>query len=81
MNASFTGHDWALEEKPESLGEIQIYDDKDASAVVYANMYSGKNESFGSLTNGKITATVNADGVLSFYNQDKSFFLRSSGNG
>ena len=76
MNASFTGHDWALEEKPESLGEIQIYDDKDASAVVYANMYSGKNESFGSLTNGKITATVNADGVISFYNQDKKLLLK-----
>lgn len=39
-------------------------------------MYSGKNESFGSLTNGKITATVNADGVISFYNQDKKLLLK-----
>ena len=76
MNASFTGNNWALEEKAEGKGEIVVYDDRDASAVVYANMYSGKNESFGSLTNGKITAVVNADGVLSFYNQDKKLLLK-----
>ena len=76
MNASFTGNNWTLEEKAEGKGEIVVYDDRDASAVVYANMYSGKNESFGSLTNGKITAVVNADGVLSFYNQDKKLLLK-----
>ena len=41
MNASFTGHDWALEEKPESLGEKMVYVGKEAAGVVWAKMYRG----------------------------------------
>lgn len=77
-NKEFTNENWALEEVPQNTEdsvEIKIVLDTGAAGVEYANMYSGKNTSYGSLKNGKITAVVNADGVLSFYNQKKELLL------
>lgn len=75
-NKSFTGRSWALEKKPEAEGRIEIYNDRDASSQAYANMYSGKNQSYGMLGNGKITAVIDAGGVLAFYNQNKKLLLK-----
>ena len=75
-NAVFTEHNWALAAEDRCAGKIEVFDDVNASGTVYANMYSGKNESFGALANGKIAAVINADGVLSFYNQEKKLLIK-----
>ncbi len=41
-------------------------------------MYSGKNLSNGVLENGRIRVEVNADGVLSFYNQKDRLLLQEN---
>ena len=60
MYPEFTGNNWALEEK-ESKTEIDIQSRKDGPFAV--------------ITNGRIKATVNFAGVISFY-RDEELFLR-----
>lgn len=77
-NHGFTAHDWALNASDREEGKITVHDDTGAGGKVYANMYSGKNLSSGVLENGKIKAEVNADGVLSFYNQNGKLLLEEN---
>ncbi len=60
MYPEFTGNNWALEEK-ESKTEIDIQSREDGPFAV--------------ITNGRIKATVNFAGVISFY-RDEELFLR-----
>ena len=81
-NASFSGRDWALDrsllqaERP--AARITATEDSGAGGKVYANMYTGKNLSEGTLQNGRLTVKVNADGVVSFYHQDGRLLLKEN---
>ncbi len=77
-NHGFTAHDWALDAADKGQGRITLHEDAGAGGQVYANMYSGKNLSNGVLENGRIRVEVNADGVLSFYNQKDRLLLQEN---
>ncbi len=77
-NHGFTAHDWALDAADRGQGRITLHEDAGAGGQVYANMYSGKNLSNGVLENGRIRVEVNADGVLSFYNQKDRLLLQEN---
>lgn len=75
-NAEFTGRDWALEGKDGHPGQVEICLDPEASGGAYANMYAGSDQSFGSITNGKLKASMDAGGVLSFSNGEGKLLLK-----
>lgn len=77
-NREFTSHDWALPPKPDMQANVNIYEDENAAGTAYANMYSGRNESFGSITNGKLTAVIDSSGAVAFYNQDRKLLLKEN---
>ncbi|MDE7186658.1 MAG: DUF4968 domain-containing protein, partial [Lachnospiraceae bacterium] len=77
-NHGFSSHDWALDGSDRKDGNVAIHEDTGAGGQAYANMYSGKNLSTGILTNGKIRVKVNADGVVSFYNQEGKLLLKEN---
>lgn len=76
MNPEFTDKDWALLPKAESEAAIEIYEDKNASGGAMGNMYAGADESHGSITNGKIKATIDCHGVVTFTNADGKTLLK-----
>ncbi len=75
-NRDFTAENWALEEDSSRQGEIVLYKDEGANDVQYVNMYAGKDNSYGSIKNGKLKAVINADGVISFYSQEDKLLLK-----
>ncbi|MDL2232566.1 family 31 glucosidase [Ruminococcaceae bacterium OttesenSCG-928-L11] len=75
-NRCFTDRDWALEQQPPSNASVKIFEDPSANAGGYMNMFSGADTSFGSITNGKLTAEINAGGVLTFTNQNGKVLLK-----
>ena len=77
-NRIFTEQDWALEEPAEHHGTVEIFEDASADGMAYANMYMGKDSSYGTIRNGKIRAVINADGVLSFEKEDGTVLLKEN---
>lgn len=77
-NRIFTEQDWALEEPAEHHGTVEIFEDDSADGMAYANMYMGKDSSYGTIRNGKIRAVINADGVLSFEKEDGTVLLKEN---
>lgn len=77
-NRAFTEQDWALEEPAEHHGTVEIFEDASADGMAYANMYTGKDTSYGRICNGKIRAVINADGVLSFEKADGTLLLKEN---
>ena len=75
-NREFILKNWALDEERRTDGLVEVNTDCRGGGKVYANMYSGKDLSEGRLRNGKVTAVVNADGVLAFYNEEKKLLLK-----
>lgn len=78
-NRNFTAHDWVLPAKetlPESGAAVELHVDERAGGRAYLNMREGKDESCGVITNGKVKAVVNADGVITFYNQNGRTLLK-----
>lgn len=77
-NRTFTEQDWALLKPAGQEAEIEIFEDREANASAYANMYMGSNQSYGEIRNGKIRAVINADGVLSFYKKEEVCLLKEN---
>lgn len=75
-NKQFTKHDWALLQEIEQKAQVAIYKDENADGRSYANMYRGGDGSYGEITNGKLKARMNANGVISFYNQKGELLLK-----
>lgn len=75
QNRMLAENDWALEGTAATAARIQVQEDTGEGGRVYANMYAGKNDAYGILENGKIRVRVNADGVLTFTNQDDKVLL------
>lgn len=75
-NTKFTDHNWALEETPACAdATVVITQDKSARAGGFANMYAGEDKTNAKITNGKITATINSVGVLTFTKADGTVVL------
>lgn len=77
-NRTFTENNWALCEEAEQKAEIKIFEDNEADAVAYANMYMGTDKSYAEIENGKIKAIINAGGVLSFYKKEGTLLLKEN---
>lgn len=75
-NASFTEHDWALLPQEKVETEIDIFVDDSTMGRSIANMFTGTNNSYASIKNGKITATVDWKGVITFTNSDGKVILK-----
>ena len=78
-NRELTANNWALPEREEldnSKASVEIYMDESGNSKAYMNMREGKDESFASITNGKVKAVINADGVISFYNSEGKLLLK-----
>ena len=75
-NRSFTGNHWALNPSDAAEGYVFVQVDSNANGKEYANMYHGKDQSFGCIMNGKIKGEINADGVLRFYNSEDKLLLQ-----
>lgn len=75
-NRVLSGQDWALDAQDAHATGVDIYLDPSAGGGSYMNMYAGVDHSYGSITNGKIKAVINADGVLTFYNQKGEQLLK-----
>ncbi len=78
-NAEFNGNDWALTE-PVDQGEakVVIYKDENTAGGAFANMFAGKDDSYAAITNGGITGTFNAQGVLTFTNAAGKVLLKEN---
>jgi alpha-D-xyloside xylohydrolase len=75
-NYDFSGRDWALDGADAHKGQVEICVDNEANAGAYANMYSGKDESHASITNGRLCATIGAGGVITFTDHDGKVLLK-----
>lgn len=74
---SFSGQDWALQENIGTItADIKIHEDNKANSNRFLNMHAGKNLSHGKIQNGKISAIINANGVITFYNQYEKILLK-----
>lgn len=60
QNGSFTNHDWALEAEDAHGGNVNIDSEKNCASI----------------SNGKITATINKDGVIAFANEKGETLLK-----
>lgn len=78
MNADFTENNWALLGKSDSDSEakVEIYQDTQAKGGAYANMYEGKDNSYGHINNGNIRAEIDSGGVISFYDNNGNQLLK-----
>ncbi len=77
-NRNFTENNGALYEEVAKRAEIRIFEDQEANAAAYANMYMGTDKSYAEIENGKIQARINAGGVLSFYKKDETLLLKEN---
>jgi len=75
-NPGFTNRDWALEPIEAAQGAVEVFQDPNANAAGFMNMFGGADHSYGKIRNGKIRAEVNASGVISFYNQEDRLLLK-----
>jgi len=79
-NACLNGNDWALTEPVDAAGaKIDIYKDEKAGGVgSIANMFAGTDNSYAAITNGEITGTIDANGVLTFTNAAGKVLLKEN---
>lgn len=78
-NLRFTDNHWALEEPVEpSEPQICIFKDESGVTMGIANMGSSNDRSYAAITNGKLIATFNALGVLTFTNSDGKVLLKEN---
>lgn len=77
-DALMDGHDWALEERPKDTVSSINYKEVDLTEPWWQDEADGKHRQTGTeayLTNGKITARINAEGWLSFLNEEGDVLL------
>lgn len=77
-DARMDAHDWALTETPDDTESSIIYKEVDLTEPWWKNETDGKHRQSGTeayITNGKITARINAEGWLTFYNQNGDILL------
>ncbi len=77
-NRKFTEHDWALDIPRGQEAHVQIFEDQDANGTAYANMYMGEDKSYGEISNGKIKAVINANGVVTFFKENGEILLKEN---
>ena len=78
-NAKFTDNDWALTEKVENEpAKVEVYKDENPTSGVFGNMMGGTDKSYGKITNGKITAAFDGNGVLTFTNDKGEVILKEN---
>ena len=76
-NARINDNDWALTEPVEETeSRITIYTDPNAAPA--SGFYEPKNDSYSAVTNGNITARIDARGVITFLNQDGKILLKEN---
>ncbi|MBP5465397.1 MAG: family 31 glucosidase, partial [Treponema sp.] len=68
MNAAFSGEDWALSEKPAAVKPAVS---KPAASTVSTKPSVTVSDEEAEIKNGKLSATVSANGVLRFYRDGK----------
>lgn len=76
MNPEFTGRDWALLPKSPTEPKVEIHIDDQAGGGSFGNMYAGKNDTFAAITNGKLKATIDWKGVITFTGLDGKELLK-----
>lgn len=78
-NAKFLENDWALTEKVNNTNpKIEIYIDKNGKEFSFANMGTVLDNSFARISNGKITATINVSGAITFTNDKGDVVLQEN---
>ena len=76
QNAAFTGRDWALDPKDAAKGKVSTFE----YAPDPAEQYGPRSPSLmGEIQNGKLTARLNAQGVVTFLNDRGETLLKEYG--
>ena len=71
MNTAFSGEDWALSEKPAAASSAAATSAEAAASKTAAKVSITVSDDEAGITNGKLSATVSANGVLRFFKDGK----------
>lgn len=76
-NKDFTDHNWALSEAvPQTTPEVVVKKDENSGGAGMFNMYKSQDNSDYHITNGKITASINNEGVITYKNANGKILLQ-----
>jgi alpha-D-xyloside xylohydrolase len=77
-NAAFTANNWALIAPAKTSAEIVAHNEVLGIGGSLTDMYGGLDKSFGKITNGKITAEISTNAVITFKNQAGQVLLEEN---